>query len=226
MTAESSLRIFATHSSRLLSNLEYERVAPNTFRHSSGESGVEQFAIVSGIRSSPSAAIDRVDIYIGFRYEPAELFAYQAIVRYGGLSYSTLKPFGKTTCLLLFSVGHFGAWGGEAALSISDPLAANATLERVMDHVVLPARRRVNSPQSLYSALSSNDSLLSWRRSNAAIRAAQVIFLGSMLKIPNEKTCISIGPQLSLIGTQLSDRAPDGFVRSVSEDAQHMLEKH
>lgn len=145
----------------------------------------------------------------GFRNVAAERFSRGCVRRYGGPVYQVLRDKLDSDCSMRFSLGSLAGWAPRSSLSME-----NFTVEEIGEKMkadaaahLLPLIQKITSLSELIKALISCDEPFSWKRTNGAIRAAQIVVLGIKLGLVSKDVMQILEPMEREIAVSLDRRA-------------------
>lgn len=202
---------------RAFAAIGYSKVTKGIFRADWGTDDVEHYlrATIYGVPPE-FLAVD-----FGFRNRRAQAFSIGVIRKLGGTMYASLKYDENFDCSMTFSLGKIAGWVPRSSLKIS-MLSSSELAHRLQAdivHKLYPFIRPISSTQNLYEFLLKDGEPCPWIRSNAAIRAAQVIFLGIQLGVPvgNIRQTLS-GYERPIGGALPKSVSPKMFIEDVLGD--------
>ena len=126
-----------------------------------------------------------LDVRYAFLHEAAEAFAIECVNRASGAA--RLVPTGKWHSYLKFSVGEFLGWSPGGKRWSSDSETKEAFSGRVLNEIAIdlvPKLEWVDGERALLQMLldADKDGHRTWWRTNGAIRAAVILYIGGQLK--------------------------------------------
>jgi hypothetical protein len=185
-----------------MGNLGYSRVEKLVYRQSRSESEVEHYVYFS-FWGSPkqyfTAHYDFFDI-------AADSFAVKEIKKLAGLAYDSIKFASVAHGSPEYPLGRLAKW--EPRDSIYLPSVSvdvlKETITDAIEHKLLPLAQSIQTTQELFNRLIEDSEPMRWYFSNAAIRAAQIVFLSHKLKKPAGNVLDVLLTQSKYIASQLS----------------------
>lgn len=147
----------------------------------------------------------------GFGNVEADRFAIQALTRFGGHLYQQgmFKTLDEPP--LKFDFGLIAGWGLPSAaidLSVRSPKEVAIQLGASLEVFVQPNIQRLQSSRQLLEFLIRDDDQFGWALSNAATRALQIMFLGSVCNVPLDAVKEKVKPHTRRIKGQI-DKGSD-----------------
>lgn len=166
---------------RAMSSLDYSKLDGLVFRTAAADSKVEHHLVFDlwGERERFLTG------QFGMKYAPAEAFAAQCVLLYGGPLYQLMELDDPNHCSMKFPIGSLAKWTPRESLDLSI-LAPETVSEQVLaaiSTIVSPLVRRIRAPKSLLDVLRADSDPCRWPFTNGAIRAAQIVFLAKTVGV-------------------------------------------
>ncbi len=156
----------------------------------------------------------------GFGRRRADDFAARVLRECGGSLYGYLSTEGP---LLRFSFGRLAEWQPNSSIDLCECNREELTqrLANSIRTIITPLVLELKTAKDLLHKLISDEGYFSWSHSNAAIRTAQIVYLGTELEIPRTEIEASLAPFQKQIGADLSKGiAPAWFIDRCLEEAR------
>lgn len=156
-----------------------------------------------------------------FRNNEAEEFGLFCIKKYGNEMYRYLEKRGGIFVHLRISLGMMAGWQSGGGLYVGDE-EIEGSIERIYNDIstiVLPVAGHIRTKEELLRLLLSDDDLAPWFRTNAAIRAANSIFLMVRLGYNGNRICEEISPYFSFMERSKLKISVVDYVNVVIEEA-------
>ncbi len=155
--------------------------------------------------------------HFGFKNAEADEYSIRLFSRFAAPDFPADRMLETGNCSMRFSFGRFfsmerpGYWRFSETANWTDALIGD------LDTHLVPFVKRVASGKDVFEVLAGDEEPCPWIASNAAIRIAQVIFLGNMLHVSRERLRGIATPKL-LRNSATCSKASTGGPRSTPTD--------
>ena len=199
---------------RLLKSLDFIKLRRGVFKLESCHAQIDHFLyfIVRPEKSLVSADF-------GFRNSATEEFSVNAFLRCTAFEFPMREMLDQLNCSMRFSFWRFVSMRGPCCWPMEDSTKLIASISSDLSTHLLPFLHSMRTSDDMFERLVSDTEPCPWFATNAAIRIAQVIYLGRRLRKPlSQLEDIAATRSLS-IRRDLGVDSADSFVDMVFRDA-------
>jgi hypothetical protein len=175
VTSETSLSL-------ALEKLGYARTRAWVFRLDQNAKEVEHFLYFT-LRQEKNL----IAAHFGFRLPDVEPLAITAFSYFARADFPLHKMLEPDNCSMRYSFGRFHSMLRPGYWNLSNEVDWTAPIVADLNQYLLPFVSRLPARQDMFEVLVANDEPCPWFAANAAIRAAQILFLGSRLCKPRSQ---------------------------------------